>query len=378
MSKIASFIANKTEGRVYSSYKYCIDSVEVPTVTYDDKKDIRIGKKFGETDKSIKGAKSIQPAANGSLFKYFLDGSRRTYKVDDIVYEQGIYPFIAGQIGVGCCRRNDPNDFKSFVLEQHPVIAIPDVGNIDGNDNELFCNNLLSKLNEDSLLKKRGLSFSAILPYSTSIRDNEKYEHKGIAKIQDKMIELEKKVVHSLVKEGKLEEKSFLLKDGSLEYQRLKDDDPMDWPRIKRHYQFVVGVSKAFNPEALRKHAKDISKVITDLKLFCRTPVYMYEVERISGVKFGVWYLRIRDKKFTIGPYDGIVKVEKVMVTEKEEEQGIDSDEIDLISANIINERNPVCYGQDSRWAKHLYPIFLTESHIKSKYLSDVHFKNLF
>ena len=85
--------------------------------------------------------------------------------------------------------------------------------------------------------------------------------------------------------------------------------------------------------------------------------------------------MRIRD---TLKPYDGIVKIEKKLLSDKEEEEGLDTDEVDLISANIVNERNPVCYGQDNRWAKHLYPVYLTETYIKSQYLSDIHFTNLF
>jgi len=77
-------------------------------------------------------------------------------------------------------------------------------------------------------------------------------------------------------------------------------------------------------------------------------------------------------------PFDGVLKIEKVLVREQQEEEGLDSDEIDIISANIINERNPVCYGTDKRWAKHLYPVYLTERYIKSQYLSDLHFINLF
>ena len=77
----------------------------------------------------------------------------------------------------------------------------------------------------------------------------------------------------------------------------------------------------------------------------------------------------MRDKKRTQTPFDGVVKVEKIMMDE-EVETGIDSDVIDLISANIINERNPTCYGTDRRWANHLYPVFLTESYVKSKYIS--------
>ena len=101
----------------------------------------------------------------------------------------------------------------------------------------------------------------------------------------------------------------------------------------------------------------------------------MYQTERIPEVKFSVWYLRIRD---TLSPFDWVLKIEKILVRDIQEEEGLDSDEIDLISANIINERNPVSYGKDNRWAKHLYPIHLTEGYIKSKYLSDIHFINLF
>ena len=59
-------------------------------------------------------------------------------------------------------------------------------------------------------------------------------------------------------------------------------------------------------------------------------------------------------------------------------EVGLDTEEVDLITANIINERNPVCYGADQRWANHLYPVYVTESYAKSKYMSATMFMNIF
>lgn len=59
-------------------------------------------------------------------------------------------------------------------------------------------------------------------------------------------------------------------------------------------------------------------------------------------------------------------------------EIGLDTEEVDYITAQLINERNPVCYGDDKRWANHLYPVYLTERYIKSKYLSDNLFMNIF
>ncbi len=104
----------------------------------------------------------------------------------------------------------------------------------------------------------------------------------------------------------------------------------------------------------------------------------MYETEVAGNIKFCVWYLRIRDFSKTKGPFDGIIKVEKVLITELEEEYGLESDEIDLISSNLINERNPTSYGRDDRWANHLYPIFLTEKLIKANFLSDQFILNAF
>ena len=117
---------------------------------------------------------------------------------------------------------------------------------------------------------------------------------------------------------------------------------------------------------------------LADLPLFHRTPVALYENKAFLGdVQFAVWYIRIRDKKHTRTPFDGVIKVEKILMDE-EYGIGIDSDEIDLLSATLINERTPTCYGTDKRWANHLYPVFLTESFVKSKYMSTEMFLHLF
>lgn len=88
--------------------------------------------------------------------------------------------------------------------------------------------------------------------------------------------------------------------------------------------------------------------------------------------------MRIRDQRFTNNAFDGILKIEKILVTEEQRKHGLDSEEVDVITANIINERNPVCYGSDKRWANHLYPVFVTESYVKSKYLGESMFLKVF
>lgn len=386
MEKISKYIAKKTGGTCYKSYKYCYDPLDVPAIEYDDNQKISMAQdRIGETDRGLKESKSVAEKANfvknnmKPLFKYFLDGSRKTYKVDDIAFGDRIYPIIAGQIAVGCCQRNTPDDFKSTLLKQQNVLVLPDCADKDGQD-ELYFNNLRRKINEIDIVKKRRVRIDRLMSYpDIKLKEGEKYEHKGIAKIQDEMVEKEKELVADLVENNSLSIDSYLLKDGSLEYKNIKKFRDSELSKIKSNYRCVVGVSKSFNPELCRdKNKKNIAKKIAELSVYHRTPAFKYTNERVPGVEFSIWYLRIRGTKQTVSPFDGILKIEKILISPDEQKYGLDSDEIDLICANLINERSPTCYGVDKRWANHLYPIYLTEQFIKSNYLSESYFLSLF
>ena len=386
MDKILTFLAQQTGGTCYKSFKYCYDSIDIPSIEYDDNQNIAMARdNIGESDRGLKKSKSIFEKAQfvklntKPLFKFFLDGSRRTYKVDDIAYGDRIYPIIAGQIGVGCCVRYSADYFKSETLKRQNVLVLPDCADKDGQES-LFFNNLKKKINQIKLIQDRGILIDRLLSYpDVKLKEGEKYENKGIAKIQDEMIEAEKKLVLELVSQNKLNIDSYLLKDGSLEYKDIKKYRDSELSKIKSNYRRVVGVSKSFNPELCRdKNKKNIAKKIAELPVYHRTPAFKYSNERVPDVEFSIWYLRIRDIKSTVGPFDGVLKVEKILISDDERKYGLDSDEVDLISANLINERSPTCYGNDRRWANHLYPIYLTERFIKSNYLSEAYYLSLF
>ena len=185
-------------------------------------------------------------------------------------------------------------------------------------------------------------------------------------------------MVANLVQDKVISDRTWLIKDGSLEYSRTNEDNNIAIARIKTNYKRVVGVSKSFNPELAKlKNDRSAARLIADLKPFERTPATMSQTPRVGG-RFAIWYVRLREARKSRGPFDGIVKVEKYLVNYKEVEFGLSSTEVDNISAWLMNERNPVCYGKDDRWANHLYPIYLTENYIKSKYMSTAHFINLF
>lgn len=380
-------VARETDGKSYHTYKYGYDSIGIPAIDYDDESDkITKWQEGGETD-SIDASKDIKILADKiqsqePLIKYFLDGSRRVYKVDDISYNKQVFPVVAGQIGVGCCRRINKRIQPEKFLRKL-VVALPDKSHADEWDDDAYFASKVQKINDSAILKKLHLTFDKIIPYKTisNTKKDVNFEDFGIAVIQDYMIESEKALVATLVKEHKLGQDAYLLKDGSLEYKIMKTgkEELREIQKIKNNYNWVIGVSKMFNPErCLDYTGKKNANYIADLPLYHRTPVARYRNSEIHGdVDFGVWYIRIRDKFKTKTPFDGVIKVEKIMM-DNEFENGIDSDIVDLISANLINERTPTCYGTDRRWANHLYPVYLTETYVKSKYIGNELFLSLF
>lgn len=382
MSKrIMEIIASETKGNSYRTHKYTFDNADAPSFAYDDNQEIT-WERYGESNPpessiSLKN-QADRIAALPPLFSFFLDGSRHTYKVDDISYNNKIYPVIAGQIGISCCRR-DNKIMNKHEFERRLVVALPKVANQLDWKQSLFFSNLCSKVNESQALVARNIHLTDIVPYSTKVDDFERIENKGIAAIHDLMIRREVSLVSKLVSENKVDSLHYLLKDGSLEYNVDHLKNARELHHFQSNFAHVVGVSKSFNPENCKdKNKKNNSKMIAGLPLFHRTPVSMYSSPRLNGMKYAVWYLRIRDQKYTENTFDGILKIEKILVTDEQIQNGLNSEEVDLISANLINERNPVCYGADKRWANHLYPVYVTECYAKSKYLSDSVFLNLF
>lgn len=390
MGKILDCIAKETQGECFTSFKYCYDDVSAPGIEYEAHGDSYINmKEYAENVHDPK-ARDIRSLAQNfrqgpPLFKFFLDGSRRVYKVDDIQYDKKVFPIVSGQISVACCGRemNQDNSFRSFgkIFEEvYPVVCLPVTANGQGIDNGVYFRNLCDKINHRLSANETSNEIGKVLWYLTKIEGKETLENKGIARIQDEMIDCEKRIVAEMMNKHLLTHEHYLIKDGSVQYKPMKTGDYKELARIRNNYRHVVGVSKRFNPNLMKDNKNQSSAgQIARLPLYHRTPAFMWKPgEEWGNVNFAIWYVRIRERSFTATPYSGILKIEKMLMTGKEAENGLETDEIDMITANIINERNPVCYGNDARWANHLYPVYMTECYCKNRFKSDISFINLF
>lgn len=372
MSEIIELIEEYSGGTCFQTEKFALDHVVLPG--YQDEGETFKSRKILET--SRKGEKVSldigQSVPAPSLFKYFLDGSRRTYKVVDFGTTDGKFlPIIAGQIGAAVCRRKKKSLRKELVQREN-TIAIPNrVGDEFGT--------IAQEIPKIRVPRNhpKNISIGQVLKYEAD-KTERRFEDLAIAQIQFAMQKMEVELIGKMVASSKLATNQMLMIDGSLQFSSISDKVAI--------FQHVVGVSKSFNPNisGLLKgsSSRQIGSYLTNLRLGERSPVFEYEPDgngrRNKKIKIGAWYLRIHPKDRVKRPLDGIIKVEKIATTKREQEDGFETDTINEISRSILQERNVTCYGNDARWASHLYPIYLTELLLKSSFVSDVFFLNIF
>lgn len=392
MGKILDFIEKKGDGayHCYKTKKISLDSSDAEILNYDDKPaSTTKSSKIAESDMSLVHKILINRRLiehSRPIFSFFLDGSRHVYKIDDMAIGKKIFPVLAGQIIVGCCERKDRDTFKPYAINHRIVLSLPDDFDID-DEGEHFCRLYCEEINNHikgmRFVESTQLSIDKILLYKTDKRnshqgnsDKDNYKNRGTAKIQAEMTDEEQCLVANLCENNKLDDAHYLIKDGSLEYNpSFSNFSQSQRTMAIENYRYVVGVSKSFDPELLPDfEGHRLSRTIASLKPFERTKAYRY-TSAANGVQYAVWYLRLRNSDFRETNFSDIVKCEMVIINEDDQ---MSTDLINTISANLIKEAYPVCFGNDTRWANHLYPVYLTETFCKSKYFNNDVILNLF
>ena len=299
------------------------------------------------------------PADRFSILRYFLDGSRKTYRIG-LAYDQGrLLPLIAAQVGVAVVQR-DPKCQKITPFREYctfrNLLAVPH-----------------TIANEDLKSYQRTLSDHSPLPISLvkyTVKEKQEPQDSATIVVMDEMRNLEISTVYRMAEDGCLTDTALLVRDGPLEFQSRLD---------KAKFRNVIGISKSFltTPKVKSGTKKqDVGMLAASLRFAHRSLAYRYEY---AGNQLAHWYLRIHHGPPRVStPLDGVIKISRLASDAEEEEQGMHSDTIDTLSSHILRERNVTAYGKDARWANHLYPIFLAEEFLKSSFLSDLAFRGYF
>jgi hypothetical protein len=295
-----------------------------------------------------------------SIFSYFQDGTRYVYTVAYHKYPENseIYPILAGQVISGICKRENRR-MKCAELKKSIVQSYPDVAEFTDIDEKINNNNI----------KNTGWELESPYTYRT-VCLSKSYPIKATKVIQDRMVNIEKEMINEFLNKPEItvDKDNFIIKDGSLGYFNGVDESKT---------RFIVGASKKFSTHDYMPGGEGQSDFIVNLPIFHRTAAAESKNEIGNDyikLRKIIWYVRLKERERTSNPLSGVIKLEIRLAKNIE----LDPELIDKISAHIIAERNPTCYGDDSRWANHLYPIYLTESFIKSQYISNEKFFKYF
>ena len=383
MGIVLKYIVDHSDNRLssYDTRKQMIDESELETFAEfedhsEDKVEVSAADKYAESNPvkekwKIIDSEKIRQKLDKSPMKYFIDGSRHVYKTGDVVISGVVYPVVAGQAIVGCCTRNNRNMLK-YDYTSRIILAMPDRYDYD-RIGENFFRKKTEEINEaiaKSGSRYNSIRFDAIVPYKTDgpkLVGRNKYLHQAIAVIQNEMMDQERLKVKELCDDHMLGDDAWLIKDGTLEYKKdftNRPDEELDSAMFEHNMQNVIGVSKLFDPELLYSVEPKIGRIISEMPSFARTNAFKYKHE---NREYCVWYLRIRQTPNKSSSISDVIKVEFIMTKGNK----VNSNRIDTISAHLINEAYPVCFGKDSRWANHIYPVYVTETYSKSKYIND-------
>ena len=280
------------------------------------------------------------------IYRYFLDGSARTYFIGTAVEGDRQTPVHVAQIGGVSVFREDGGQVH-VAKSAHKLLLLMD------RDAVSFGPKVEETVN------RAGVRFGFV-----NLKEDDAYTQgtgvkeprsKAAHKANWRMRMLEWDIARELSRlEG-----HWLVLDGGLgsEFREWRDGR-----------QFL-GVAKSFSREPQfsvkgdrgKREKFNLYQLLARLDDAHRTAAFSV----LSGT-VAVWYVRIRPQKHLDYPLMGVVKVEYP----NRSGEPVPSEAIDELSRALVGERSETPHGRDVRWHAHLYGIFLAEQAVKNGFLS--------
>lgn len=282
------------------------------------------------------------------LFRFFIDGSLRTYYLGTGLEGRRSFPIQMAQIGAAVMIRHDDGRV-SCLKSRHKVLLLIPTGQYGLSDT--LWQQLQQLQPPDGFLEVVDITKKTALTPKNPGEEDLRTRAGGVAR--HRMHQLEVELIQATAAERN--ENAWLILDGA-----VKLDDFIKEP-------YLIGVAKSFrkDPEFRfggRSTARlDITSILAGLDFAHRTVAFSAHDGKVA-----FWYVRLRPQEELDYPLMGVVKVE----LPRPDGTPVDSDLADLLSRALVAERNVTPYGRDRRWHCHLYPIFLAEQTIKNQFYS--------
>jgi hypothetical protein len=282
------------------------------------------------------------------LFRFFIDGSLRTYFLGTAIEGNRSFPIELAQIGAAVVERLDDGQMRARKTLHKILLLVPGVGG----------RGLSTTTREQLALLSRPDDTFEIIDFDVPDIFNRDSEadprNKAGAKARYQMHCLEVQLIGATQSERS--EDKWLILDGA-----VKLDAFIEAP-------FLLGVAKSFrkDPEfhfgqGRGSQRRDITSILAGLPHAHRTAAFSSH-----GGKVAFWYVRLREQKELDYPLMGVVKVE----LPRRDRSPVPTELADRLSRCLVAERNVTPYGSDMRWHCHLYPIYVAEQVIKNGFFS--------
>lgn len=299
------------------------------------------------------------PRKERNFFRYFLDGSIRTYYWGEKLEGNTGVPIMIAEAASAVVSRDSEGTIKPTKFARHLCLITPG------------CPPLSDDTWEDIQSLKTSLDsmVSPKLEVFTLAKAEEKRDLRNslAGKARSIMHDLE----HELAAEISRESDDWLIIDGAIRkelFLRLPD---------------TIGLAKSFSRRPVfsidgSKNAKDVVTLLGPLKQGDRTLVFKQDVavEESEPIKKSIafWYLRLRSGVGLENPLQGIVKVE--MHHEGDELSYDQAGLVNTISRALLAERYVSPYPVP-RWPAHIYPIYTAENYIKASMFPPIYIRGL-
>ena len=282
-------------------------------------------------------------------FRYFLDGSARTYFIGTVLEHNRATPVQVSQVGAAMVKREDDGRIRVAASRRTILLTL---------EKSQVSDTLWQAL-KDAIENAKDYDY-ALCDSATNngYADELKLQEarpRGAHRANWYMRELELDLARSVQRE----DGGWLVMDGGL------GNEFKDWNGAP-----LVGVAKTFRRDNLfklgtgpRSKTLNLFGLLKDLQENQRTLVF----SRNDEGKIVFWYVRIRPQRGLDYPLMGVVKVEMP----NPDGQQVDSDLVDEVSGWLVAERRVTPYGRDGRWHAHLYPIYIAERVVRSLFYSE-------
>lgn len=282
------------------------------------------------------------------LYRFFIDGSLKTYYLATGIEGNRSFPIELAQIGAAVMGRDGRGKVFTIGMKKAILLLIPK-GQY-GISDSVWAD--LEKLNSpDGFFQVIDTTQkTANTPQEPNI-ENLRARSGGIAR--NRMHKLEIEMIN--LTDDQRDTEHWLILDGA-----VKLDEFIKTPHM-------IGVAKNFRKDPQfnfgkkPNQRKDITQIIANLPYAHRTVAFSSHNGQVA-----FWYVRLREQREVDYPLMGVVKVE----LPRSGRTPVESDLADLLSSTLIAERNATPHGRDRRWHCHLYPIFQAEQVIKNQFYS--------